>query len=79
MNIHYVTSSKPIFVWQSISHLKLKVLECSTGKDKVEEWTFYRSIGIMHWREEDQNLIKIFSSWILSFLTPRENLTLAIS
>ena len=33
------TSDKPIFVCLSISHWKLKVLECSTGKDKVEEWT----------------------------------------
>ena len=35
-----IISDKPIFVCQSISHLELKVLELSTGKNKVEEWTF---------------------------------------
>ena len=33
-------SDKHIFSSQNISHLKFKVQELSTGKTKVEEWTF---------------------------------------
>ena len=33
-------SDKRIFSSQNISHLKFKVQELSTGKTKVEEWTF---------------------------------------
>ena len=31
---------KPIFLCHSISHLKVKVLDLSTGRRKPEEWTF---------------------------------------
>ena len=36
----YQISGKPIFVCQSISQLKRKVVELSTGDKKVEEWKF---------------------------------------
>ena len=36
----YEISDKPIFVCQSISQLKRKVVELSTGDKKVEEWKF---------------------------------------